>query len=134
MIHAFRRGALLVLPVVLFASACTETVYAPVARPMVGATPPPIAGQAPTGMEGNWASNDGVFVASFNDGVFTSRFTRTNEILAQGTYQVSGKTMTLQWISVATQQQRAATCAIVSAGSVSCIQAGGGSFDLNRSI
>ena len=82
---------------------------------------------------GAWSSNDGVFVATFDAGVFTSRFTQTNEILAQGTYPVSGNTVRLDWVSVATQQRRSATCTITAATSVTCTQAGGGSFDLNRS-
>jgi hypothetical protein len=83
-------------------------------------------------MDGNWASTDGVFVASFQDGRFTSRFTKTNEILAQGTYTVAGSNVSMQWISVQAQQQRSANCSITSASTVACTQAGGGAFNLQR--
>jgi hypothetical protein len=85
-----------------------------------------------TAMDGNWASTDGIFVASFQGGQFTSRFTKTNEVLAQGTYSVAGDQVSMQWLSVATQQQRSATCSFAGGGLVRCNQAGGGSFDLQR--
>jgi hypothetical protein len=85
-----------------------------------------------TAMDGTWASTDGVFVASFQNGRFTSRFTQTNEILAQGTYTVSGNSVSMQWISVQAQAQRSANCSINSPTSVSCSQPGGGAFDLQR--
>ena len=84
-------------------------------------------------MDGNWASTDGVFVATFQGGRFTSRFTQTNEVLAQGTYSVTGGNVSMQWVSVQAQQQRAANCAFTGTDSVACTQTGGGSFQLNRS-
>jgi hypothetical protein len=89
---------------------------------------------APTSaMDGTWASTDGVFVASFERGGFVSRFTATNEMLAKGTYTVNGTTVDMNWISVATKQQRAAACTIMSADVVDCNQQGGGKFELRRS-
>lgn len=88
--------------------------------------------RAATPMDGSWASTDGVFVASFQGGNFTSRFTRTNEVLAQGSYNVSGDQVTMRWLSVATQQERSATCTMSGADSVHCEQAGGGGFELTR--
>jgi hypothetical protein len=93
--------------------------------------PPPMP-TASTPMDGVWASTDGVFVATFQQGSFTSRFTATNEILAQGRYTVAGNTVVMQWISVATQQQRSANCTIGSGESVTCNQQGGGHFELRR--
>jgi hypothetical protein len=90
------------------------------------------AGPAATAMDGSWASTDGVFVASFQGGNFTSRFTRTNEILAQGRYSVSGSQVNMSWLSVATQQERSAACTISGSDTVRCSQAGGGGFDLKR--
>lgn len=113
------RSAL--VAIVLFTGGC-ETYQA--------AGPPPIAA---TPMDGTWASTDGVFVATFGQGKFTSRFTATNEILAQGTYTVAGSTITMDWISVATQQRRAAACSFMASDTVSCNQAGGGKFELRRS-
>lgn len=116
MIRASTKGG--VALAVLLLAAC-QTYYQP--------TP---VSRSP--MDGTWASTDGVFVASFQDGRFTSRFTRTNEILAQGTYTVAGTAVSMQWISVQAQQQRSANCAITSATTVACTQAGGGAFNLQR--
>jgi|SRR5688572_22496281 hypothetical protein len=92
---------------------------------------PPVA--RGTRMDGQWASSDGVFIASFQGGQFTSRFIKTNEVLAQGTYSVAGDQVSMQWLSVATQQQRSASCTLgEGAAIVHCNQAGGGSFDLMR--
>jgi len=93
----------------------------------------PVSLPVSTPMDGVWASTDGVFIASFGRGNFTSRFTATNEVLAQGTYTVAGSTVTMQWISVATQQRRSASCTINSPDSVACNQDGGGRFELRRS-
>jgi hypothetical protein len=98
---------------------------------MGGGPPPPQA--VATAMDGNWASTDGVFVASFERGGFVSRFTATNEMLAKGTYTVAGTNVTMDWISVKTRQQRAAACTIMSADVVACNQQGGGKFELRRS-
>jgi hypothetical protein len=99
--------------------------------------PSPVGGGRParasgSQMDGTWASTDGVFVATFQGGSFTSRFTQTNEILAQGSYSVAGPDISMQWLSVATQQQRSANCSFRSTNRVHCQQAGGGSFDLTR--
>lgn len=94
---------------------------------------PATTSAASTAMDGAWTSTDGVFVATFTGGSFTSRFTKTNEILAQGTYTVSGPNISMRWMSVATQQQRSAACTFTGADTVTCNQDGGGSFDLKRS-
>ncbi len=83
-------------------------------------------------MDGTWSSNDGVFVATFEDGTFTSRFTRTNEILAQGTYTLTGNVR-----EPAMDIGRDAAAALRHLrhhrrpARVTCNQSGGGSFDLN---
>ena len=46
-------------------------------------SPPPI-GAGPTAMDGIWASTDGVFVANFQRGRFTSRFTRPTKSWRKG--------------------------------------------------
>ena len=83
-------------------------------------------------MDGTWASTDGVFVANFSGGSFVSRFTQTNEILAQGTYSVNGPDVTMQWMSAATGEQRSANCSFRSGNNVHCEQTGAGGFDMNR--
>lgn len=87
---------------------------------------------ARSAMDGSWASTDGVFVASFQSGNFTSRFVKTNEVLAQGTYTVTGGQVAMRWLSVATQQERSADCSFTGADAVHCNQMGGGGFELRR--
>jgi hypothetical protein len=120
MILRLARGAL--LTAALFLGACQTGFYQ---------SPAPMP--APSPMDGVWSSTDGVFVANFQSGNFTSRFTSTNEILAQGTYAVAGGSVTMQWMSVATQQRRSAVCAFNADGNVTCNQDGGGRFELTRS-
>ncbi len=85
-----------------------------------------------TAMDGRWASTDGVFVAEFDRGSFTSRFVQTGEVLAQGTYSVSGSAVSLRWLSVQAQAQRSASCTFTTASTVQCQQDGGGAFELQR--
>jgi hypothetical protein len=119
MILHMARGAL--LTAALFVGAC-QTGFYQSSAPMPAMTP----------MDGVWSSTDGVFIASFQSGNFTSRFTSTNEILAQGSYSVAGNIVSMQWMSVATQQRRSATCTIDTPDNVSCNQDGGGRFQLSR--
>lgn len=116
------RGAFVLA--VVAAGGCQTSFYQP------SPSPAPVAS---TRMDGVWASSDGVFVANFGQGRFTSRFTATNEILAQGAYTVAGDAISMQWISAATKQQRAATCSFAGADVVTCNQEGGGHFELRRS-
>jgi hypothetical protein len=85
-----------------------------------------------TQMDGRWASTDGVFIAEFERGTFTSRFVQTGEVLAQGTYTVNGPNVSMRWLSVQAQAQRSATCTFTGASMVHCQQDGGGTFDLQR--
>jgi hypothetical protein len=126
------RGMALALPLAFLVGAC-ESVGDPALGPTIPlAAPAPMA--APTPMDGTWASTDGIFVASFQGGSFISRYTKTNEVLAQGTYSVSGTLVNMQWMSVAAQQHRSAICAMTAQDAVRCNQSGGGSFDLTRAI
>jgi hypothetical protein len=126
MIRGAAFGALLLaLPSALIAGGCQTVDYS---TPGVAAPP----GAGPSAVDGTWTSTDGVFVATFASGTFTSRFTQTNEVLAQGTYSVAGDVVNLQWISVATQQQRSAICGLSTPDTLTCNQSGGGTFDLKR--
>jgi hypothetical protein len=83
-------------------------------------------------MEGQWASSDGIFVATFTNGTFTSVDARTNAVLAQGNYSVQNGQVNMNWISASTNQQRSAICGFVSPTSVTCDQPGATPFQLNR--
>jgi hypothetical protein len=123
-VNGFSEGALMIRPSIPIAAGLAGLLLA-----ACQAFQPAPRG---TAMDGQWASTDGIFVASFDGGQFTSRFTKTNEVLAQGTYSVAGDQVSMQWLSVATQQQRSASCSFAGEGLVRCNQAGGGSFDLRR--
>jgi hypothetical protein len=85
-----------------------------------------------TRMDGRWASSDGIFVATFKGGSFTSLDARTSAVLAQGTYSVAGDQVSMQWLSLTSKQQRSATCSFAGAATIRCDQAGGGNFELRR--
>jgi hypothetical protein len=123
----------LALSAVLLA-ACQTQPGRMIAGRMGGVPAPATIEPASSPMDGNWAATDGVFVASFQGGNFISRFTKTNEVLAQGSYRVEGSRVAMDWLSVATQQQRSASCTMTGANSVHCEQAGGGGFDLRRAV
>jgi len=83
-------------------------------------------------VEGRWASSDGVFVSTFRGGSMTTADAQTGAQLATGSYQMSGpSTVEISWYSVATKQQRAATCSLVTPSRMNCSQPGA-SFTLNR--
>ncbi|MBZ8135329.1 hypothetical protein [Afifella sp. IM 167] len=83
-------------------------------------------------VEGRWASSDGVFVSTFRRGSMTTADAQTGAQLANGSYQMTGpSTVEISWYSIATNQQRAATCTLVTPSSMSCSQPGA-SFTLNR--
>lgn len=132
MIRAFAKVGLVLTAAGLAAGCQTEPSQIGALRVAPSAPPASAPQAAPTAMDGSWAATDGVFVASFQGGAFTSRFTKTNEILAQGSYRVAGDTVTMEWLSVATQEQRSATCRISEANRVRCEQGGGGGFELQR--
>ena len=84
-------------------------------------------------IDGTWASGEGVSVTSFNNGRFTTRFTQTNEVLAEGTYLMRGGQATMQWVSIAAQEQRSAVCSFTGADSLRCAPPQGEAFTLTRS-
>ena len=90
----------------------------------------PIAGG--TAMDGSWVSSDGVFVATFQDGSFTSVDAKTNAVLARGRYSVQGSTVALNWTSARRGQQFSATCTFTTGNDLHCSQPGSTEFDLRR--
>ena len=87
-----------------------------------------------TAIDGRWASVDGIFVADFRFGTFTSRFAQTDEILARGSYTISGADIALTWLSVQAQERRSAICTFTSATTVQCTQPDGSAFGLIRMV
>ena len=83
-------------------------------------------------MAGNWASADGIFVASFNGGHFTSRDAKTSKILAEGRYSEAAGGVQMDWTSSTTAQQHTASCRFSSQDQVTCSQVGASPFVLTR--
>ena len=113
-----RHATLALLAAVLLAACQTNPI-----RPIVSRGP---------AIEGTWASGDGISVTSFQGGQFTTRFVRTNEVLAQGSYTAAGSNIAMQWVSLARQEQLSATCSLTGADTMRCSQPGGSGFDLTR--
>ena len=89
-------------------------------------------GDTKMSMAGNWASADGIFVASFNSGHFTSRDTKTSKVLAEGRYTEASGGVQMDWVSSTTAQQHTATCSFTGGDQVTCSQVGAGPFVLTR--
>lgn len=86
-------------------------------------------------LEGRWASDDGVFIATFDDGAFTSRLTGTGEtVVADGRYARSEGEIVLEWTSIAANERRAARCRFIASNQLACIPTVGGQFTMTRVV
>jgi hypothetical protein len=85
---------------------------------------------AATSLKGSWVSTDGVFVAKFQGGTFTSKRTQNNTLLARGTFSTSGNEVRIRWASLTTNELMSATCTLSSSSTMRCAQAGIGGIDL----
>lgn len=91
------------------------------------------AGIGGTAIDGNWASDDGVFVATFNNGAFSSRLTGTGEtVVADGRYSRQGGGFRLRWVSIVANEQRSADCTFTSSSTVRCTPSAGQPFSMTR--
>lgn len=84
------------------------------------------------GIEGTWASEDGVSVTTFSDGAFSTRVTSTNEVVAEGQYQVAADGLQLTWFSVVANEQRSAVCRRAERNRLVCQPRNGDSFSMTR--
>jgi len=86
------------------------------------------------GVDGTWATDDGVLVSTFANGAFTSRVTTTGETVVQdGRYSRSGNTLTLAWTSLIANERRSAECNVLSPRQMACTPSVGTPFNLTRS-
>jgi hypothetical protein len=86
-------------------------------------------------VDGNWASDDGVFVATFRDGAFTSRLTGTGEtVVADGRYTRTDQGLLLEWTSIAANEQRSARCRFTDSDRLSCRPSTGQPFTMTRVV
>lgn len=84
-------------------------------------------------LAGNWASSDGVFVATFANGAFSSRLTGTGEVVvADGRYSRVSDGLELTWTSIAANERRSALCQFQSAETVRCNPSAGRPFTMTR--
>lgn len=84
-------------------------------------------------VEGSWASDDGVFVARFEEGAFTSRLTSTGEtVVADGRYARGADGLRLSWTSIALNEARSADCRFVAVHTLSCTPSVGQTFTMTR--
>lgn len=93
--------------------------------------PRPLVASGPS-IEGTWRSGDGISTSTFTGGRLVTRFVETNEVLAQGSYSLTGNQANMQWISIASGENRSATCVLAGRNTMNCQSAGGPSFVLNR--
>jgi hypothetical protein len=89
-------------------------------------------GMAPTGVDGQWMSSDGVAVSTFSGGNFTTTAVDTGNKLAEGTYVVSGANVTINGTSVIRQTPVSFNCLMAGGRQLNCTSSSGQNFTLVR--
>jgi hypothetical protein len=88
---------------------------------------------APTGVEGEWLSTDGVAVSRFSGGVFQTTALDTGNKLADGSYQmVDANNVSITVRSLIRQTTTSVNCALVAVNQLNCTQSTGQQFVLTR--
>jgi hypothetical protein len=91
----------------------------------------PLAGGG--GLAGTWLSSDNVFTAEFVDGSFVSKANDTGEVLSEGSYVVSSVSeIKLSWRGRLSGQDNSANCSRPEANRLTCVDAAGRAFTLNK--
>lgn len=93
---------------------------------------PSSPGAAPTGVEGDWMSSDGVATSRFSGGSFSTTANDTGKVLAQGTYTVAGASVSINGTSVIRQSPIAFNCLMASPKQLNCTSSAGQNFTLIR--
>lgn len=84
-------------------------------------------------VEGRWASDDGVFVATFDGGAFTSQLVSTGDtVVADGRYSDTGAAVQLRWTSIVANEGRSARCTFAGANRLACEPSAGDAFSMTR--
>ena len=91
--------------------------------------PAPVASSP---LDGQWASTDGLFVASFGAGRFVSRSTASGVTLAEGSYTIAGSDVRMDWFSIQAKRQTSAGCRLAGPRTVTCQPTLGSPFTLVR--
>jgi hypothetical protein len=87
---------------------------------------------APSGVEGEWMSSDGIATSRFSGGAFSTTANDTGKTLAQGSYIVSGTTVQINGTSVIRQSPIAFNCLLVNPRQLNCTSSAGQQFSLVR--
>ena len=88
---------------------------------------------APSGVEGEWVSADGVAMSRFSGGVFETLATDTGNKLADGNYRhLDANTVTITVRSLIRQTTTQVNCALVSTTQLNCTGSTGQQFSLVR--
>lgn len=88
---------------------------------------------APSGVEGEWISTDGVAISRFSAGAFETLATDTGNKLADGSYRhLDQNTVTITVRSLIRQTTTQVNCALVSTTQLNCTGSGGQQFSLMR--
>ncbi|MGU3577136.1 outer membrane lipoprotein Omp10 [Brucellaceae bacterium C25G] len=94
-----------------------------------GGTAPQVT---PAGIDGNWVDANGI-TSSFNNGVFITRTTDTNEKLAEGSYRYqSPRLVEIEMRSLVRGTVSKVNCAMVSQSQLNCTSSAGAQFSLQR--
>jgi hypothetical protein len=90
------------------------------------------SGAAPSGVEGEWMSSDGVAVSRFSGGAFSTSALDTGNKLAEGSYIVSANTVQISGTSVIRQSPISFNCLLASPRQMNCTSSAGQQFTLVR--
>lgn len=85
-------------------------------------------------VEGNWASQDGIAIATFQNGAFTNRAVDTGQAFTSGgRYSYTGSNqVAINYTSLVSNRQAAVNCLVVSPSQMNCTNASGAQFSLVR--
>jgi hypothetical protein len=89
--------------------------------------------RAPTGVEGEWLSTDGVAMSRFTGGAFETLAVDTGNKLATGSYRYAdARTIEISVTSIIRQTTSSVNCALVTQQQLNCTSSGGQQFVLVR--
>lgn len=99
----------------------------------MGSQPREAARPAPTGVEGEWISTDGVAVSRFSSGAFETLATDTGNKLAEGNYTQTGPSaVSISVTSLIRQTTTQVNCSMVTQTQLNCTSSAGSQFSLVR--
>jgi hypothetical protein len=129
----FEKRGMIAMVRKLFSAAAIAAVAAGLAGCMIGGPGGGPLAAAPTGVEGEWLSTDGVAVSRFSGGVFQTTALDTGNKLADGSYQmVDNRNVAITVKSLIRQTTSSVNCALVASNQLNCTSSTGQQFVLTR--